>query len=399
MHGVFNTERLAILFVVPYFEDAWGYGGIPRACGLLARGLVARGHRVTVCTTDAGDERSRAPARVGATDGLDVLVFPNRSNRAAYDWQLFLPVGLDAYLGKHAGRFDVAHIHGMRHLLGTMAARHLIRAGVPYVLQPHGTAARIERRRALKWLFDVTVGGKVLAGARRVIAVSAAERGWLERLGVSPSRLAVLPNPIEAPPSDVQVGASTFRRRLGADGARARLVVFLGKITPRKRVDVLLRAFAALARSRPELALVIAGNEMGAGTDLRALAERLGVSPRVHFTGLMTGARRFEALAAADLVAYPSEHEVFGLVPLEALGCGTPVLVSDDCGAGEIVARVGGGRAVPVAAPGALAVALGEMLDALPAWRTAAAGARTSLEASFGRDVVARQLESAYRAS
>jgi glycosyltransferase involved in cell wall biosynthesis len=388
-----NPARLAILFVVPYFEDAWGYGGIPRASALLAHALAARGHQVTVCTTDAGSSGARARPR--PADGLDVQLFPNLSNRAAYHWQLFLPVGLDRFLRRNAARFDVAHIHGLHHLPGALAARRLLRAGVPFVLQPHGTAPRIERRRALKWLFDVTVGGDPLGRAARVLAVSAVERAGLERLGVGPARLVTVTNPVETPPAEATASGRALRRRLGLDDSE--LIVFLGKMTPRKRVDVLIRAFAALAPARPGLRLLVAGNDLGAGVDLPALAARLGVGPRVHFAGLVTGAERFAVLAAADLVAYPSAHEVFGLVPLEALGCGTPVLVSDDSGAAEVLAGLGGGRAVPVGSAAALAAALAEMLDALASWRAAAARARPLVPARHDAGVVAAALEPVYR--
>ena len=66
-------ESLRILHVVPYYEGAWAYGGIPRVVPILARSLAARGHRVTVCTTDACDASVRLggerPAGVGAISG------------------------------------------------------------------------------------------------------------------------------------------------------------------------------------------------------------------------------------------------------------------------------------------------------------------------------------------
>src|SRR5689334_12496695 len=89
---------LSILHVVPYYEQAWAYGGIPRVASALARGLARRGHRVTVCTTDAceaGRRLSRAPAPAAADPaGVAVRVFRNVSNSAAYHLQLFTPVGL-----------------------------------------------------------------------------------------------------------------------------------------------------------------------------------------------------------------------------------------------------------------------------------------------------------------
>ena len=89
---------------------------------------------------------------------------------------------------------------------------------------------------------------------------------------------------------------------------------------------------------------------MGAGAAARRLAAALGIADRIEFVGLLTGRARLDLLADADVVVYPSADEVFGLVPLEALLCGTPVVVADDSGCGEVVGRLdgatgrGGGR-------------------------------------------------------
>ena len=81
---------LRVLQVTPYYAEAWAYGGVPRAATALARGLARRGHKVTVCTTDAAEPAARARGLAGA-DGVDVRVFPNVSNALAYHLQLFLP--------------------------------------------------------------------------------------------------------------------------------------------------------------------------------------------------------------------------------------------------------------------------------------------------------------------
>src|SRR5438477_176357 len=88
---------------------------------------------------------------------------------------------------------------------------------------------------------------------------------------------------------------------------------------------------AATGPSEP-VGLVVAGNDRGALGDAQSLVKRLGLGFRVVFTGLLACRERLEALADADVVAYVSEHEVFGLVPLEALLAGTPVVVGDDSG-------------------------------------------------------------------
>jgi glycosyltransferase involved in cell wall biosynthesis len=148
---------------------------------------------------------------------------------------------------------------------------------------------------------------------------------------------------------------------------------------------------------RPDVQLVFAGNDMGAGRRTRETVRRLGLDARTRFTGLLTGPSRFVALSAADIVVYPSYDEAFGLVPLEALQCGTPVIVSGDSGCGEIISAVGGGMLVPPGDPRALAQAIGAMLDDLPAWRAKAAAAGAEASARYHPALVASRLEDVYR--
>ena len=398
-----DGPALRILHVTPYYAEAWAYGGIPRVVTALARGQARRGHQVTVCATDVRDAAARLPApaaqarrrpwppRSGA-DGVALRVFPNLSNRLAYRLQLFLPLGLGAYLRTAGPGLDVAHLHGCHHVPGAIAARRLRRAGIPYVLAPHGTAPRLERRRRAKWVFDHTVGRGVLAGAARVLALSAAERRQLRGLGVAETALRIVPGVLDTDELDAPRDPDAFRARHGL--GRAPVILFLGKLTPRKRVDDLVHAVARL--SSPEVRLVVAGNDLGAEPALRALVGKLGLDGVTRFTGLLAGPARLDALAAADVVAYPSSDEAFGLVPLEALGCGTPVVVGDDSGCGEVVGALQGGRVVPTGDVEALAAALGAILAAPEAWRRAAARGGAEARARFAPDTVCATLDDIY---
>jgi len=381
-----------ILHVTPYSADAWAYGGIPRLAHSLTRGLARRGHQVTVCTTDACDESTRVPSGERQVDGVEWRVFPNLSNRLAYHLQLFLPLGLGNYLKRHAGTFDVAHLHACRNVPGALAAHHLRRTGVPYVLAPNGTAPRIERRRLAKHAFDVVAGRRILAGAARVLAVSEAERRQLSELGVARGAIRVIPNPVDLDELASPVTPGTFRRRLALPCGP--LVLFLGKLTPRKRLDVLTLGFARVRRS--DASLVIAGNDMGAGGEARSLVRALGLERRTFFTGLLRAEQRLEALADADVLVYPSQHEIFGLVPLESLLSGTPVIVADDSGCGEVVRATGGGQVVPLGDADALARAIESVLKDPTAWRAAAAAAAVRVRAAYGDSVVCSQIEALY---
>jgi glycosyltransferase involved in cell wall biosynthesis len=145
---------------------------------------------------------------------------------------------------------------------------------------------------------------------------------------------------------------------------------------------------------------VIAGNDMGAGRSVRALVAALGLGERTTFTGLLRGRDRLDALADADVVVYPSEHEIFGLVPLEALLVQTPVVVADDCGCGEVVRAVangqGGAAAVPAGNPSALTAAIERTLACPLEARAGAAAAAVRVRSAFGDDVVAAAIERLY---
>ena len=210
---------MRILHVTPYWSDAWAYGGIPRVAGALAGHLAAAGHDVTVCTTDAHSREARRPAGAGAdTRGIDLRIFPNRSNRLAYDWQWFTPVGMHRYLRDHAHEFDIAHLHACRNLPGAMAAHYLDRYGVPFILAPNGTAPVIERRHLAKHAFDWLAGNRILRNAAAVVAVSEAERRQLQSLGVADDRIHVVPNPVEL--AEFMPGIEPGRQLIAADAGR-----------------------------------------------------------------------------------------------------------------------------------------------------------------------------------
>ena len=383
---------LRILHVVPYYEQAWAYGGIPRLATTMTRALARRGHHVTVCTTDVRDERTRASSHASGEPGIDVRMFPNVSNAIAYHLQFFTPIGLRAYVRHAAATFDIAHIHACHNLPGVIAAAELSRADVPYVVSPNGTARPIERRIVAKRVFALTAGRRMLAEADRIIAVSLAEQVQLLALGIDHTAIAHIPNPIDETEFDRTPDTAGFRARAGV--GEAPMLLFLGKLTPRKGVEDLVRAFAAL--DRPRAVLVIAGNDMGAGNAIDSLVRRLGVEPRVIRVGLLKGSERLDALAAADVVVYPSRDEIFGLVPVEALLCGTPVIVCDDSGCGEVIAATGGGHVVPHADVPALSAAVDSILADEQEWRARAGAAAGVARRLFGADVVCDELESLY---
>jgi glycosyltransferase involved in cell wall biosynthesis len=109
-----------------------------------------------------------------------------------------------------------------------------------------------------------------------------------------------------------------------------RLAISLGRLHPKKGIDILIEAYAAGIAKYPEWHLVIAGpDEAGEKARLQALAARLKVADRITWTGMLNGSLKWGALAAADMLVMPSHQENFGIVVAEALACKLPVIISD----------------------------------------------------------------------
>jgi len=225
------------------------------------------------------------------------------------------------------------------------------------------------------------------------VAVSRAEARQLRSAGVAQAAIVHIGNPIDDHEFEDPADAHAFRSEMQI--GEAPIVLFLGKLTPRKGVSDLVTAFAEL--ERPGTRLVIAGNDMGTRRSVESLVMKLRLEDRVIFTGLLTGRRRLDALAAATVVVYPSRDEVFGLVPLEALLCGTPVVVCDDSGCGEVISITGGGQVVPHGDVGTLAAAIDAVIDDEHGWRNRARAGAIVARQRFGSETICTELESLYQ--
>jgi glycosyltransferase involved in cell wall biosynthesis len=216
---------------------------------------------------------------------------------------------------------------------------------------------------------------------RRFVAVSGDVRDRLRH--INPTAVVdVIPNGVEAKAFDVTPTS-------GDD------VVFLGRLEQeQKGLDLLLDAYARVARHIGGQ-LLIAGD----GPDRRKLERRvarLGITDRVRFLGRVSGTAKYELLARARLVVMPSRFETFGIVAIEALACGTPVLafripclqavIPDDCG------RMVGAYSVPD-----YAAAMAEMYDSAELTAMGVAGRRFAR--GFDWDQIALRQEDSYRAT
>jgi glycosyltransferase involved in cell wall biosynthesis len=194
------------------------------------------------------------------------------------------------------------------------------------------------RRPELFGLRDRLLLGGLVPGsvrrAQRVIAVSQFTRDDLiDRYGLDPGRVVAIRNGVSERFRPDPEGAAAARARYSLERP---FVLFVGALQPRKNAPALLEAFARL-QGHDELELVLAGGDRGGLSDVRERIRKLRLGPRVRLLGHVSEATLPGLYSAAELLAFPSLYEGFGLPALEAMACGTPVCASSTTGLGEAV--------------------------------------------------------------
>ena len=207
--------------------------------------------------------------------------------------------------------------------------------------------------------------------------------------------IVVIPNGLDAgalaPPADPARSIDTaLIRGLSKNGPRA---LFLGRIHPKKGLDLLLPAWARLGGRHAEWELVIAGpDEAGYLAEMRVLARSLDLGQRVMFTGLVTGEAKTRLLHSADLFVLPSYSEGFPMSVLEAWACGVPVAATRECNVPDISAEEAGWEcdAQLESLVGTLEAALGASTAER---RDRGVNGRRLLEVRYSWPSIARELE------
>lgn len=240
------------------------------------------------------------------------------------------------WLRTHAGEYDAVVVHGLWQHHGLSVWRALRGGSIPYFVYPHGMLdpwfkQRYRLKHCKKLLYWWAAEYRVLRDASAVLFTAEEERRLAAHTfwpyQVQP---AVVGYGVAMDTTQASANVDAFFQRWPAARGK-RIVLFLGRLHPKKGGDLLIQAFAQLAARDPALHLVMAGPDDGSGTSARweALAQHCGVSQRVTFTGMLTGATKWAALRAAEVFALPSHQENFGIAVVEALAMGVPVLISD----------------------------------------------------------------------
>lgn len=307
-------------------------GGPATAVLAMSRALTAANVDSEIVTTDDDGGQRRLQTDTGQAvryGGTLVRFFPRQLRTYSYSRPM------SRWLDKQVCNYDVVHCHGLfchSPIAGSTAAR---RQGRPYIVRPVGVLNRwglANRRRIAKKISLLLLERPILQHAACIHATSISEKDDIALQGVR--------RPIEVIPLGLDIdslnAASTDD---GPNETQADYLVYLGRLHPIKRIELLLEAFSKLLRHAPELELVVAGcGEPEYETFLKGEANRLGVAQNVSWPGFVAGPRKARLLREAAVSVLPSDSENFGVAAAESMALGTPIVVRRGVGLAKFIA-------------------------------------------------------------
>ncbi|MBI3546670.1 MAG: HAD-IIIA family hydrolase [Gammaproteobacteria bacterium] len=373
----------------------------------VAQHLAALGHAVDVYTRrDNADQATVVDWQPG------IRVIHVAAGPACFipkERMLFLMSGFTRAMLDHMHReslhYDVMHANFfMSALVAANIRRH---TGIPYVVTFHalGKVRRLHQGKADGFPHArLSIEEKVARNADAVIAECPQDHDDLmQYYRVKPEKIEIIPGGFD-PAEFWPVTKSAARQSIGL-APQQPTVLYLGRIVPRKGVDTVIEAFALLHRRGFHSArlLVVGGDSIQPDPQLtpelgrlQELARQQGVHEQVHFTGLRPRSMLRLFYSAADMFVTAPWYEPFGITPLEAMACGTPVIGSSVGGLPYTIRDGQTGFLVPPKNPAALADKMAELYANPASLQAMAARGVRHVRERFTWRIVAQQLEALY---
>jgi glycosyltransferase involved in cell wall biosynthesis len=260
-----------------------------------------------------------------------------------YTWQLV------RWLRSNAHNYDCVIVNGLWQFPGLGTYLALKQMKIPYFVYPHGMLDpwfkhTYPLKHLKKWLYWPWAEYQVLKNAQAVLFTTEDERllarqsFWLYQC-----REVVVGYGATLPEDRSPHQQAAFLQQYPHLRDR-QLLLFLGRIHPKKGCDLLIESFSKVAHEHLDLHLVMAGpDQVGWQTALRERAQQLGIDQRITWTGMLSGDLKWGALRLADAFVLPSHQENFGIAVIEALACNLPVLISQRVNIHHEVTRDGAG--------------------------------------------------------
>ena len=317
---------MKVLFIAPYLGAS--YGGTSKVVLELAKSLGKTDVDVDVVSTNANDG-----------DSLNVqlqLWFNQNTYRVKYfpAWHrsdLVISLSLIHWLSQHVKEYDVVHTHTLFSPLISLTHALCRLNQVPYVMTPHGMLDpwALSYKAWKKRFYYNRIEQPLLNHAKAIQTLSASETEQVTKLGYSQTTL--IPNGIHKNEFESLPDPELFYKQF-PHLRNKKLILFLGRIDPKKGLDLLAPAFSRVRQSFPEAHLIVAGpDSIDFMPTAKSYFKEANCLDSVTFTGMISGTSKYAALAAADIYVSPSYSEGFSMSVLEGMATGLPCVITENC--------------------------------------------------------------------
>jgi glycosyltransferase involved in cell wall biosynthesis len=330
----------------------------PRTAGVevhafyISRELAKLGHDVTVVTSSSVAQQDvpgisnkgltlrnslpDLPSFEISDDGVKIYRF---KPKMAFYTVLFTP-GLARYVFQHLGEYDIVHVHGYLQAEPSLVAIASKLEKKPFVLTPHDMVSPYRGfRSVIKNLGDRTFGRRVLRSAAALIAVAPTNREECVQAGAREEQIRIIPNGV---PREEFESLRPSVRLLKELGNPERVVLSVARLVEYKGGQHIIQAIPDILKGYPSTKFVFVGPDDGFGEELVRQAVNRGVYDNCLFTGQISDDRLKEFYATADVFVLTPTAEIFGIVALESIAAGTPVVLADLGGLNYVLTEVGG---------------------------------------------------------
>jgi glycogen(starch) synthase len=308
-------------------------GGIARHCNGLSKALAHNGHEVHIVTLDFPG----AP-EFEEIDGVKVYRAATELGHPNFlTWALLFNHFMEKKIAgvSRKADFDVVHVHDWLTAFAGISFKHQMEK--PLVATIHGTEAG--RAQGLHNPDSFTIDGVewwTTYEANKIIVTSGSMKAEIQgHFHPPPEKIEIIPNGIDPRKYNASVDRSAVRGRYGVS-PHEKLVLCVGRLVPQKGIEYLIGAVPMIAQRCPETKLIIVGEGWLRG-HLERVARSTGHQWRITFTGWIPDHELTALLNSADVLVVPSIYEPFGIVALEGMAAGIPVVASNLGGLAEIV--------------------------------------------------------------
>ncbi len=384
MRGRKVNQHLKVLHVIPALAPC--YGGPSKVVLDTCRALRSEGVQAEIATTNAnGDTNSPLPLESPSLLNTVPVHFFERQQpwRYAFSWPM------TQWLKKNVANYDLLHIHAVFSYSTTAAAFYARKFGVPYIIYPHGMLAPwpLRKSRIRKALYLKAMEQKTIEQANAIQFT--AEEEFSMSTAVGKSRFVL--------PCIFDLEENHKERSNGTSGLTKTNILFLSRIDPKKGIDTLISALQRLASEGREFVFTLAGSGDAAYEEkVSGMIRDAGLLGRTVIKGFVTGEEKASTFRQADIFVLPSHQENFGIVVIEAMASGLPVIISNEVNIHGDIAKAKAGLVVSPE-PEELYSAILELLEK-PQLRTEMGErARRFIELNHSPASTAREMTRVYR--